>query len=110
MGVLSAQLEAGPSPASSLGCVMGMGQSGAADPRRGWRKFASSLDSAHLFAILAIFPAVWLASPDLQQLLPPRVVSAVAPFIAALGFAVRLHERAQRNLSQLNQKGQDHGN
>lgn len=50
--------------------------------------------STYVFAVLAIFPTVWLASPELQALLPPKLVSAIAPFVAAVGFLVRLHAQA----------------
>lgn len=57
---------------------------------RNWWKWHST----YVFAVLAIFPAVWLASPDLQALLSPRLVSTIAPFVAALGFVVRLRAQA----------------
>ena len=57
---------------------------------RNWWKWHST----YVFAVLAIFPTVWLASPDLQALISPRLVSAIAPFVAALGFVVRLRKQA----------------
>ena len=60
-----------------------------ADARNWWK-----WHSTWVFAMLAIFPAVWLSSSDLQALLPPRLVSTIAPFVAALGFVVRLHAQA----------------
>lgn len=50
--------------------------------------------STWVFAVLAIFPTVWLSSADLQALLPPKLVSAIAPAVAALGFLVRLRKQA----------------
>lgn len=50
--------------------------------------------STYVFAVLAIFPTVWLASPELQALLPPKLVSAIAPFVAGIGFLVRLRKQA----------------
>lgn len=46
--------------------------------------------SAYLYALLAIFPEVWLQSTELQAMLPATLVSRIAPFIAVLGFALRL--------------------
>lgn len=60
-----------------------------ADARNWWK-----WHSTWVFAMLAIFPAVWLSSSDLQALLSPRLVSMIAPFVAALGFVVRLHAQA----------------
>lgn len=57
---------------------------------RNWWKWHSTW----VFAVLAIFPAVWLASPDLQALLPPRLVSIIAPPVAAIGFFLRLRAQA----------------
>ena len=59
------------------------------DARNWWR-----WHSTWVFATLAIFPTVWLANPDLQALLPPKIVSAIAPFIAGLGFFLRIREQA----------------
>lgn len=60
------------------------------DDARNWWKWHST----YVFAVLAIFPAVWLSSPDLQALISPKMVSAIAPFVAGLGFVVRLHKQA----------------
>lgn len=49
--------------------------------------------STYVFALLAIFPTVWLASPDLQALLSAHVVSAIAPFVGVIGFVVRLRDQ-----------------
>lgn len=57
---------------------------------RNWWKWHST----YVFAVLAIFPTVWLASPDLQALLPPRLVSMIAPPVAAIGFFLRLRRQA----------------
>lgn len=57
---------------------------------RNWWKWHSTW----VFAVLATFPTVWLASPDLQALLPPKIVSAVAPFVAGLGFVLRIRKQA----------------
>lgn len=58
------------------------------DARHWWR-----WHSTWVFAVLAIFPTVWLASPGLQALLPPKLVSAIAPFVAVVGFLVRLRDQ-----------------
>lgn len=57
---------------------------------RDWWKWHST----YVFALLAVFPTVWLASPELQALLPAKLVSAVAPAVAAVGFLVRLRAQA----------------
>lgn len=57
---------------------------------RDWWKWHST----YVFALLAVFPTVWLASPELQALLPAKLVSAVAPFVAGIGFLVRLRAQA----------------
>lgn len=59
------------------------------DARNWWR-----WHSTYVFAVLAIFPTVWLASPELQALLPAKLVSAIAPFVAGIGFLVRLRAQA----------------
>lgn len=50
--------------------------------------------STYIFGVLAVFPVVWLSSPDLQALLPATLVSRIAPFVAAIGFVVRLRAQA----------------
>lgn len=57
---------------------------------RNWWKWHSTW----VFGVLAVFPAVWLASPELQALLPPTWVSAAAPIVAVVGFVVRLRAQA----------------
>lgn len=59
------------------------------DVRNWWR-----WHTTYFFAFLAVFPAAWLASPDLQALLPPKVVSAIAPCIGVLGFLLRIRQQA----------------
>lgn len=56
---------------------------------RDWWKWHST----YIFAVLAVFPMVWLSSPELQALLPPALVSKIAPAVGVLGFLLRL--RAQ---------------
>lgn len=56
---------------------------------RDWWKWHST----YVFGVLSVFPLVWLGSPELQALLPPKLVSAIAPAIGMLGFLLRL--RAQ---------------
>lgn len=59
------------------------------DDARNWWKWHST----YVFGVLAIFPMVWLNSPELQTLLPAALVSKIAPLIGVLGFLLRL--RAQ---------------
>lgn len=56
-----------------------------ADARNWWR-----WHSTHVFAILAVFPAVWAASPDFQAVLPAKAVTAITTGLAVLGFVLRL--------------------
>lgn len=58
------------------------------DARHWWR-----WHSTYVFAVMAVFPTVWLASPDLQALLPPQIVSLLAPPLAVLGFVLRLRDQ-----------------
>lgn len=64
------------------------------DDARDWWKWHST----YVFAVLAIFPAVWLESSDLQALLPPSLVSKIAPFVAAAGFLLRLRAQGKKTL------------
>jgi hypothetical protein len=48
--------------------------------------------SAYFYALLAVFPEVWLQSPDLQAMLPATLVSRIAPFVAVIGFALRVRK------------------
>lgn len=57
---------------------------------RDWWKWHST----YVFGLLAVFPVVWLSSGDLQALLPATLVSKIAPFVAIVGFAVRLRQQA----------------
>lgn len=50
--------------------------------------------STYVFGLMAVFPVVWLQSADLQALLPATLVSKIAPFVAVIGFIVRLHAQA----------------
>lgn len=52
------------------------------------------LHSNWIFGAFAVFPVVWLSSPDLQAMLPPKLVSEIAPFVALLGIAARMREQA----------------
>lgn len=61
------------------------------EARYWWR-----MHSTYIFAIFAIFPAVWLASPDLQALLPPRAVSAIAPVVAVIGYFLRIRDQFRK--------------
>lgn len=58
------------------------------DARNWWK-----LHSNWVFGVLAVFPVVWLSSPDLQAMLPPKAVSAIAPFVAIIGIAVRMRKQ-----------------
>lgn len=51
--------------------------------------------STYVFALIGIFPIVWLNSPDLQAQLPAGAVSLIAPFMAALGFFLRIREQVK---------------
>lgn len=66
------------------------------DDARRWYRWGST----YVFAAIVAFPSIWLASPDLQALLPPRVVSAIAPFVGVLGFAIRITQRSRRDHGQ----------
>ena len=56
---------------------------------RNWWKWHTT----YVFGVLGVFPVVWLNSTDLQALLPPSVVSKIAPFVAALGLFLRLRDQ-----------------
>lgn len=62
------------------------------DDVRDWWRWGST----YVYLVLMAFPTVWLMSPDLQALLPPKVVSAVAPFVAALGFFLRIRKQVRK--------------
>lgn len=62
------------------------------DARQWWR-----WGSTYVFAAIVAFPSIWLASPELQALLPPKLVSAVAPFVGVLGFVIRLTQRTKKD-------------
>ena len=57
--------------------------------RQWWR-----LHSNWVFGLFAVFPVVWLSSPDLQAMLPPKLVSEIAPVVAVLGIAARMRKQA----------------
>lgn len=59
------------------------------DARQWWR-----WHSTHIYAVLAIFPQVWLSSDDLQRYLPAHVVLTVGTAIAVLGFILRLRDQS----------------
>lgn len=44
----------------------------------------------YVLGALVVFPEVWLHSPELQALLPAKLVSTVGPYIGGLGLAVQL--------------------
>lgn len=51
------------------------------------------LHSNWIFGLFAVFPVVWLSSPDLQAMLPPKLVSGIAPIVAILGILARVHKQ-----------------
>lgn len=59
------------------------------DARNWWR-----LHSNWIFGLFAVFPVVWLSSPDLQAMLPPKAVSAIAPVVAVIGILARIRKQA----------------
>jgi len=58
---------------------------------RNWWKWHST----YVFAALAVLPTVWLSSPELQAMLPPKWAASIAPPLAVLGFFLRIHKQAQ---------------
>lgn len=64
------------------------------DDARQWWKWGST----YVFAAIVAFPTVWLASPELQALLPPKVVSVIAPVVGVLGFAIRITQRSRHDV------------
>lgn len=46
--------------------------------------------SAYFFAAMALFPQIWLESPDLQALLPATWVSRIAQVVAVVAFLGKL--------------------
>lgn len=60
------------------------------DDIRDWWKWHSTW----FFAAIGSLPSVWLASPDLQAMLPVPVVAQIAPFIALIGFIVRARKQS----------------
>jgi len=52
------------------------------------------LHSNWIFGLFAVFPVVWLSSPDLQAMLPPKLVSEIAPVVAVLGILARVRKQA----------------
>ena len=61
------------------------------DVKDWWRWF-----STWGLAILTAFPVVWLMSPDLQGMLPPQIVSIIAPIVAVVTFAGRIVEQTKK--------------
>lgn len=59
------------------------------DARHWWK-----LHSNWVFGLFAVFPVVWLSSSDLQAMLPPKAVSAIAPVAAVIGILVRMRKQA----------------
>lgn len=66
------------------------------DVRNCWR-----WGSTYIFAAIVAFPSIWLASTDLQALLPPRLVSAIAPVVGVLGFVIRITQRSKGDAERL---------
>ena len=52
------------------------------------------LHSNWIFGLFAVFPVVWLSRPDLQAMLPPKLVSEIAPVVAVLGILARVRKQA----------------
>ena len=65
------------------------------DWRRWWR-----WGSTYAFAAITAFPIIWLSSPELQSLLPPKVVSMVAPFVGVLGFVLRIRAQTAKAVKE----------
>jgi len=59
---------------------------------RNWWKWHST----YVFAVLAVLPEVWINSTLLQALLPLGLVAKIAPFIALIGFALRIRDQVRR--------------
>lgn len=49
--------------------------------------------SAYFWGTLAIFPEVWVMSPDLQALLPAVLVSRIASVAAVVGFVLKVRAK-----------------
>lgn len=45
---------------------------------------------AYFWTLLALFPSLWASSPDIQALLPPKLVSWGTAAVAVIGFVLRL--------------------
>lgn len=60
------------------------------DDAKNWWKWHST----YIYAVMGIFPLVWLNSPELQAMLPPTLVSKLAPVLAGIGFFLRLRSQA----------------
>ena len=58
------------------------------DARRWWR-----WHTTYVFAAIIAFPEIWLHSTDLQALLPPAVVSHIAPIVGVIGFLLRIRKQ-----------------
>jgi hypothetical protein len=54
-----------------------------------WWKFHST----YVWAMFVAFPIAWKESTLLQQLLPPQVVSVIAPCAAFIGFIVTMRKQ-----------------
>lgn len=46
---------------------------------------------AYFWSLLALFPSLWASSPEIQALLPAKLVSWGTAAAAVVGFLVRLH-------------------
>jgi hypothetical protein len=62
------------------------------DDARNWWKWHST----YVFGLISVFPLVWLNSPELQALLPPKLVSEIAPFVGGLGFFLRIRAQLRK--------------
>lgn len=45
---------------------------------------------AYFWGVVAIFPELWVSSPDLQAMLPAPLVSRIASAVAVISFGIRL--------------------
>lgn len=59
------------------------------DDARNWWKW----HSVWALGVLGVVANVWLNSPELQAVLPPRVVSLISPLVLGLVFLLRIHKQ-----------------
>lgn len=62
------------------------------DDWRNWWKWHST----YFYAVIAALPEIWLQSSDLQAMLPVHLVAKIAPFIAGLGFFLRIRKQVKK--------------